>query len=113
MNDSTPSPHKSYGSNLRPTYFASPKPTNVWTIGGTPLDCPKSAEASLFTSRCHAVMDVTTSNQTAHSNLLKVLSGSPVLSTSLCLFRNLNHEICPELEDKFTFRATGENPLRG
>ncbi|MGP1917123.1 MAG: ATP phosphoribosyltransferase [Candidatus Hodgkinia cicadicola] len=76
------------------------------------LDCPKSAEASLFTSRCHAVMDVTTSNQTTHSNLLKVLSGSPVLSTSLCLFRNLNHEICPELEDKFTFRATGENFLR-
>ncbi|MGP1918882.1 MAG: hypothetical protein ACTS40_00675 [Candidatus Hodgkinia cicadicola] len=56
-------------------------------------------------------MDVTTSNQTTHSNLLKVLSGSPVLSTSLCLFRNLNHEICPELEDKFTFRATGENFL--
>ncbi len=67
------------------------------------MDCPKAAEVAAFTSRCHAIMDVTTSNRTATSNLLKVLAGPPVLSTSLCLFRNLNYAKCPELEAKVAF----------
>ncbi|MGP1926357.1 MAG: hypothetical protein ACTS68_01420 [Candidatus Hodgkinia cicadicola] len=45
------------------------------------MDCPKAAEVAAFTFRCHAIMDVVTSNRTADSNLMKVLSGSPVLST--------------------------------
>ncbi|MGP1906056.1 MAG: ATP phosphoribosyltransferase [Candidatus Hodgkinia cicadicola] len=69
------------------------------------MDCPKAAEVAAFTFRCHAIMDVVTSNRTADSNLMKVLSGSPVLSTSLCLFRNLNRPSCPELEAKVTFLA--------
>ncbi|MGP1918383.1 MAG: hypothetical protein ACTS4U_01750 [Candidatus Hodgkinia cicadicola] len=78
-------------------------------------DGPKAAEVAAFTSRCHAVMDVVTSNRTAHSNLLKVLSGPPVLSTSLCLFRNLNHANCPELESKVTFcnKSTSQTVSEG
>ncbi|MGP1921935.1 MAG: hypothetical protein ACTS4Z_01610 [Candidatus Hodgkinia cicadicola] len=69
------------------------------------MDCPQAAEVAAFTRRCHAIMDVVTSAWTAHSNLLKVLSGSPVLSTSLCLFRNVKHASCPQLEAKVVFFA--------
>ncbi|MGP1919895.1 MAG: hypothetical protein ACTS43_02175 [Candidatus Hodgkinia cicadicola] len=48
------------------------------------MDCPKAAEVAAFTFRCHAIMDVVTSNRPTDSNLMKVLSGSLVLSTSLC-----------------------------
>ncbi|MGP1916811.1 MAG: hypothetical protein ACTS6G_05485 [Candidatus Hodgkinia cicadicola] len=78
----------------------------------TLMDCPTAAEVAAFTCRSHAIMDVVTSNRTAHSNLLKVLSGPPVLSTSLCLFRNVKHASCPQLETKVVFLANLGKLLR-